>query len=172
MIQLGHLIYLARELQRLLPAHDLAIVRVRVTLIDVAELLRYPPSGLPEINVGQLGSRRIPLADGSSLHVHFFRGYIEAHIDATDPSRDPVAHVVEVTHVGLAALAGATVAALTGSWLPILLVTALGAGAPSQRRRVFVLGRDAAGLTLHHGAEVPVRRNTRGRYAPVRRAPW
>jgi hypothetical protein len=111
MIQLGHLIYLARELQRLLPAHDLAIVRVRVTLIDVAELLRYPPSGLPEIDVGQLGSRRIPLADGSSLHVHLFSGYIEAHIDATDPSRDPVAHVVEVTHVGLAALAGATVAA-------------------------------------------------------------
>lgn len=172
MVSLGQLTYLARELQRRLPAGDLAVVRVRMMLLDVEALLRHPPSSLPEIYFGQIGSRRIPIGDGRSLHVHLFRGYVEAHIDATDPARDPAAHLVEVTHVGLAALAAAAIAAITGSWLPAVLVTAVGASVPSQRRRVFELYWDGTGLMLRAVADAPSQRGYRGRRTPPTRASW
>lgn len=169
MVSLGQLTYLVRELQRLLPPGDLAVVRLPMMLLDVEALLRYAPSLLPEIDAGQIGSRRIPVGNSSSLHVHFFHGYVEAHIDATDPARDPAAHVVEVTHVGLAALAGAAVAAITGSWLPAILMTALGASVPSQRRRVFELYWDGTGLMLRAVADAPSRRGYYGRRTPLPR---
>jgi hypothetical protein len=148
MVSLGQLAYFARDLQCLLPPGDLAVVRVATALLDVEIFSRSAPSQLRGIDVGQSADLRYPLLDRGSLHLHLFPGYVEAHIDANDPSRHPVAHVVEATHVGPAALAGAAVVAVTGAWLPAILVTALGASVPSQRRRVFELHWDRTRLTF------------------------
>jgi hypothetical protein len=168
MVSLETLAGLIRDLQSNLPAGDLAVVRVPRALLDRASFARHVASRLPGLDRGQMGDLRYPQPDGTSLHVHVFAAYIEAHIDATDPTRDPVAHVVEATQAVPGAAVGVGAAFFLG-WPVAIVCATIGALVPRQRCRLFAVVLDAAGqLTVLPLALPPARRGVR-RPLPMRR---
>lgn len=169
MVSLETLAGLISDLQSHMPASDLAVVRVAIALLDCTSFGRHVASRLPGLDRGQKFDLRYPQLDGTSLHVHVFAGYIEAHLDATDPTRDPVAHVVEATQVVPGAAVGVGAAILIG-WPAAIVCAAVGALRPSQRYRRYALVLDAAGeLTVFPVAIPPARR---GVCRPPMRRRW
>ena len=135
-----------------------------MALLDRASFGRHVASRLPGLDRGQMGDLRYPQPDGTSLQVHVYAGYIEAHLDATDPTRDPVAHVVEATH----AVPGAALGMLLG-WPAVIVCAAIGASMPSQRYRLFALVVDAAGQLQVLQVPIPPARRGVRRPPPMRR---
>jgi hypothetical protein len=74
---------------------------------------------------------------------YVFAAYIEAHIDATDPTRDPVAHVVKATQAVPGAAIGVGAAIFLG-WPVAVVCAAVGALLLSQRYRLFAVARQGS----------------------------
>ena len=55
----------------------------------------YGRSGEIAFSDGQKENFRVPIGDGSALHVKKYDDVYKAHIDENDPGRDPVGHLLE-----------------------------------------------------------------------------
>ncbi|MBI2605784.1 MAG: hypothetical protein HYW49_06855 [Deltaproteobacteria bacterium] len=93
-------------------------------------LLRVPTAGAEGFEIstgfplGQINDYRRSNKDGTSMHIHEYENYYEAHIDAVDPKKDPIDHLrVDAPNVyalGIP-LGFAALAALVGAKRPDII---------------------------------------------------